>query len=575
MVGLSARQCAVLHELLCSKTSCVLAERLDALTISNVCQLLSPLAQHADLLRRWRAALHAAAARLCGWHGLPEFDWAEVSRRVLEPSVQKPLRVRFVVTCLDLSCNVDSFVAVRAAPAAAVPPRAQRLTHSTRISMQAFHDYCTRAAHTEAARVPNGAATLQAQLLALDQLNAWVLTKLRSFQRRFKHGRASLLASLDAAAVKAFLEDVVYQGPVHAEVPFGGKGTQQSDGSLSFTLALPATLANRRSVLRDTLRTLLGDAQGADEAYLERGSHATRPARGGRAKGIKTGGKGSEGGEGQGAREHDIARAAAEAEAQPAAHQLLPDGPDIVAHKGDKIPLGTLQARACPSRLLLLRGVQMRQGACNTTPSRPCAAVRLKAAALQVNALSFKMVLEEELLQRMLGGAIAGPITADSLARVMQCFGPCLQVAAGSAALLAHSGDLSSSERRPGLEVRTGEMCNALLTAGSVGYVSSVRPSPRACLCSAGLDDGAANGQRRSAISDCSSVHACTTTLRLTRRYRQCVYCGCCTRSCSPLLCAMRPLPRPSPTRLTASSTRSRATSARTPSTSRQACSWV
>lgn len=98
-------------------------------------------------------------------------------------------------------------------------------------------------------------------------------------------------------------------------------------------------------------------------------------------------------------------------------------------------------------------------------------------APLQVNALSFKMVLEEDLLQRMLGGAIAGPITADSLARVMQCFGPCLQVSAGSSALLAHLDDLSVSERRAGLEVRTGEICNAMLTAASVGYVSSVRLS--------------------------------------------------------------------------------------------------
>jgi hypothetical protein len=92
---------------------------------------------------------------------------------------------------------------------------------------------------------------------------------------------------------------------------------------------------------------------------------------------------------------------------------------------------------------------------------------------MQVNALSFKVILKEDLLQSMLDGSIAGPITADSLGRVMQCFGPCLQLGISSSEGRSHGID--SSEARPGFVFRTGELCNALLTAASVGYLSSVR----------------------------------------------------------------------------------------------------
>ena len=95
---------------------------------------------------------------------------------------------------------------------------------------------------------------------------------------------------------------------------------------------------------------------------------------------------------------------------------------------------------------------------------------------LQMTALAFKMLLEEDLLQEMLGSALSGPITADSLARIMQCFGPCLSVAAGADALrpLAEDGTERDGERAPGIEVKSGEICNAQLTAASVGYISSV-----------------------------------------------------------------------------------------------------
>ena len=60
MVGLAAEQCACLEALLCSKHSAVLPAQLPTLSISALCQLLAPLSRHADLLERWKAALHAA-----------------------------------------------------------------------------------------------------------------------------------------------------------------------------------------------------------------------------------------------------------------------------------------------------------------------------------------------------------------------------------------------------------------------------------------------------------------------------------------------------------------------------------
>jgi hypothetical protein len=204
--------------------------------------------------------------------------------------------------------------------------------------MQACHDYLTRAAQTEASRVPNGEALLAEQLDALNKLHAWLFAKLHGFQRRFEQARASLLASLDSSAIKAFVEDVVYQGPLHAEVPFGKFGVRQSDGSLAFALAVPATLANKRSVVRDMLRVLLGNVAGADKGYLQRSGRLRRGSGGGHAKGLR----GFSGPQGNGAahREDEIVRQAATA-----LHPLLEDGPDIVAQRGESIPLGTVQVR--------------------------------------------------------------------------------------------------------------------------------------------------------------------------------------------------------------------------------------
>lgn len=40
-------------------------------------------------------------------------NWVAVSENVLEPAIRKPLRLRFNITCLDLSWNVSGVVAVR------------------------------------------------------------------------------------------------------------------------------------------------------------------------------------------------------------------------------------------------------------------------------------------------------------------------------------------------------------------------------------------------------------------------------------------------------------------------------
>jgi hypothetical protein len=44
-----------------------------------------------------------------------DLDWNELSQKVLEPSIKKPLHIRFVITCLDASCNVDTCLTVRGA----------------------------------------------------------------------------------------------------------------------------------------------------------------------------------------------------------------------------------------------------------------------------------------------------------------------------------------------------------------------------------------------------------------------------------------------------------------------------
>ena len=53
--------------------------------------------------------------QVCAARGVSPVDWAAVSARVLEPAMRKPLRVRFALTCLDLSFNVDTLVSVRCA----------------------------------------------------------------------------------------------------------------------------------------------------------------------------------------------------------------------------------------------------------------------------------------------------------------------------------------------------------------------------------------------------------------------------------------------------------------------------
>jgi hypothetical protein len=113
MVGLSAEQCACLGDLLASKPSCILPASLPCLSISSLCFLLAPLAQHPDLLRRWKTALHAACEAVSVARRITPVNWNDLCQKVLEPAIRKPLNVHFVITCLDFSWNIDSLVAVR------------------------------------------------------------------------------------------------------------------------------------------------------------------------------------------------------------------------------------------------------------------------------------------------------------------------------------------------------------------------------------------------------------------------------------------------------------------------------
>jgi hypothetical protein len=112
-LAISLPQCAALSDLLCSKHSCILPTRCKSLSISHLCHLLSPLASHPDLLSRWKAALHTAVDALCSFRNIPPINWRSLSENILEPSIRKPLRLQFLVTCLDLSWNVNGVISVR------------------------------------------------------------------------------------------------------------------------------------------------------------------------------------------------------------------------------------------------------------------------------------------------------------------------------------------------------------------------------------------------------------------------------------------------------------------------------
>jgi hypothetical protein len=138
--------------------------------------------------------------------------------------------------------------------------------------MQAAHDYFTRAAHAESERLPVGSTSLAEQLAALNELHTFVVEWMHTFRRRFRHGRASLLTSLNAGSLKATLENLTYQGPMKIELPFGDYA--KADGeNISFNVALPTSaFSNKHSVLRDALHVLLGDVAAADREYWARTS---------------------------------------------------------------------------------------------------------------------------------------------------------------------------------------------------------------------------------------------------------------------------------------------------------------
>lgn len=48
----------------------------------------------------------------CHHRGLPHVDWEAVTAAALEPALRKPLRLRFRLTCLDLSLNLNAALTV-------------------------------------------------------------------------------------------------------------------------------------------------------------------------------------------------------------------------------------------------------------------------------------------------------------------------------------------------------------------------------------------------------------------------------------------------------------------------------
>lgn len=120
--------------------------------------------------------------------------------------------------------------------------------------MQAAHDYFTRAAHAEAARMPAGSTLLAEQLAALDELHKYVVEWLHAFRRRFRSGHASLLAALNSGSLKASLENVLYQGPMKIELPFGDYAKPDGE-NVAFDVALPTSaFSTKHSVLRNALQ---------------------------------------------------------------------------------------------------------------------------------------------------------------------------------------------------------------------------------------------------------------------------------------------------------------------------------
>ena len=107
----------------------------------------------------------------------------------------------------------------------------------------------------------------------------------------------------------------------------------------------------------------------------------------------------------------------------------------------------------------------------------------LTCVSMQVSQLNFRVVLEDQLLLHMLG-TVRGdePMTGDSLARVLQCFGPCMQVNVGSKAVqqqvrTTDEGSVAGKRTNmvAGMVVSTGEVCNAAVTASHVAFSSVVR----------------------------------------------------------------------------------------------------
>lgn len=116
---LTLGQAVAIAEVLCSKNLSILPHRLESLSFSSLCAARAPLLPYPELLADWTHAVGIAVTAILDYRGLPPLDWVAWHRTVLAPAARKPLKTRFVLTCLDLSVNLDQAIEARTPPASA------------------------------------------------------------------------------------------------------------------------------------------------------------------------------------------------------------------------------------------------------------------------------------------------------------------------------------------------------------------------------------------------------------------------------------------------------------------------
>lgn len=165
---------------------------------------------------------------------------------------------------------------------------------------------------------------------------------------------------------------------------------------------------------------------------------------------------------------------------------------DLCTCHSEALPCPSISECCNPSPrscLSILAGNYWQVGACCNnrgigTAKGTVASDLSQLLAEQVSKLSFKLALEDDLIQSMLGMSPEGSITGDSLARVLQLFGPCMQLSVGTTAVpktvsgAAMAAAEGGAESEPGVLLNTGEVCNAQISAAHIGYSSLVRSLP-------------------------------------------------------------------------------------------------